>query len=317
MSAYKELSSKEEYEELVNRYDTFLFDCDGVIWEGSELIPGAKSVMDKLRAKGKDIIFVTNNATKSRKDNLKKILDMGIHADVSEIFSSAYAAAVYIKHVLKFPSDRKVYVLGMSGIEHELAEEGVQTCGGTDPADNQFLPPLDFTSLQDENAIDPSVGAVLCGFDMHVSYLKLAKSFKHLTRPGAEDEQGPQAGQQGGGCYFLLTNDDSTFPAKGGPWPGAGALSAPLIFSTKRKPTIIGKPHKPMMDCIVAKKHFDPSKAIMVGDRLDTDIEFAINGGIDSLMVQTGISTKAEIDAKDAKVMPTYLIKSLGDLDVL
>ncbi|CAD7068693.1 hypothetical protein CF336_g9486 [Tilletia laevis] len=44
----------------------------------------------------------------------------------------------------------------------------------------------------------------------------------------------------------------------------------------------------------------------MVGDRLDTDIEFAINGGIDSLMVQTGISPKAEIDAKDAKVMPTY-----------
>lgn len=53
---------------------------------------------------------------------------------------------------------------------------------------------------------------------MHMSYIKLAKAFKHITRPGAE---GPvEAGKKGGGCHFILTNDDSTFPAKGGPWPG-------------------------------------------------------------------------------------------------
>lgn len=136
----------------------------------------------------------------------------------SEIFSSSYAAAAYLKDVLKFPLDRKVYVLGMHGIEEELDAVGIQHCGGTDPEDNRFLPTLDFTSLQDEKAIDPAVAAVLCGFDMHINYVKLCKAFKHISRPGA---LGPvKANESGGGCHFILTNDDSTFPAAGGPWPG-------------------------------------------------------------------------------------------------
>lgn len=49
----------------------------------------------------------------------------------SEIFSSAYAAAVYLKRVVNFPADRKVYVLGMEGIEDELDAEGIQHVGGT------------------------------------------------------------------------------------------------------------------------------------------------------------------------------------------
>ena len=60
-----------------------------------------------------------------------------LHADLvltvrkDEIFGSAYAAAVYISSVLKLPKDKKVFVIGMEGIEEELAEEGVQYCGGT------------------------------------------------------------------------------------------------------------------------------------------------------------------------------------------
>lgn len=176
-----------------------------------------------------------------------------------------------------------------------------------------FLPTLDFTSLLQPDVIDGKVGAVLCGFDMHMSYIKLAKAFKHITRPGAASSS-PLAGESGGGCHFILTNDDSTFPAKGGPWPGAGSLSAPLVFSSKRQPTIIGKPHRHMLDCIEAVKPFDKSRALFVGDRLDTDIAFANDGGINSLLVLTGISTKEEIDAEDAKIIPNYLTQSLGDL---
>jgi 4-nitrophenyl phosphatase len=124
---------------------------------------------------------------------------------------------------LKFPADRKVYVIGMHGIEEELDAAGIQHCGGTAPEDNQFLPGGDFSSLRTEEAIDPSVAAVMCGFDMHLNYTKLCKAFKHITREGAE---GPvKANERGGGCHFILTNDDSTFPAAGGPWPGEFALS--------------------------------------------------------------------------------------------
>lgn len=314
-SAYTHLQNIADYEDLLSKYDTFLFDCDGVLWSGDETIPGVVSVLQKLRHRGKSVIFVTNNASKSRQTYLKKFAGMDIQASLDEVFSSSYASAVYLKKVLNFPADRKVYVIGMHGIEEELQAENILHCGGTDPEDNKFLPALDFTSLQNDDAIDPKVGAVVCGFDMHMSYIKLAKAFKHLTRPGFD---GPvEAGASGGGCHFILTNDDSTFPAKGGPWPGAGSLSAPLIFSTKRTPTIVGKPHKPMLDCIIATKHFDPKRAIMVGDRLNTDIEFAKAGGIASMLVLTGISKKEEIEGPDAKTVPDYLINSLGDLDAL
>ncbi|TKY88541.1 hypothetical protein EX895_002529 [Sporisorium graminicola] len=314
-SAYKYLQNTSDYEDLLSKYDTFLFDCDGVLWSGDETIPGVVSVLQKLRQRGKSIIFVTNNASKSRQTYLKKFAGMNIEAAIDEVFSSSYASAVYLKKVLDFPADRKVYVIGMHGIEEELDAENILHCGGTDPEDNKFLPALDFTSLQNEDAIDPKVGAVVCGFDMHMSYIKLAKAFKHLTRPGFD---GPvEAGVNGGGCHFILTNDDSTFPAKGGPWPGAGSLSSPLIFSTKRTPTIVGKPHKPMLDCIIATKQFDPKRAIMVGDRLNTDIEFAKAGGIASLLVLTGISTRDEIESPHAKTVPDYLIDSLGNLDAV
>ncbi|KAJ1025892.1 hypothetical protein NDA16_002518 [Ustilago loliicola] len=314
-SGYKYLQNTSDYESLLAKYDTFLFDCDGVLWSGDETIPGIVSVLQKLRSRGKQIIFVTNNASKSRATYLKKFAGLNIQADIDEVFSSSYASAVYLKKVLNFPEDRKVYVIGMHGIEEELDALGIKHCGGSDPNDNKFLPALDFTSLQNDEAIDPKVGAVVCGFDMHMSYLKLAKAFKHLTRPGFDGAV--KAGQVGGGCHFILTNDDSTFPAKGGPWPGAGSLSAPLIFSTKRTPTIVGKPHKPMLDCIIATKHFDPKRAIMVGDRLNTDIEFAKQGGIASLLVLTGISKREEVEGEHAKTVPDYVVDSLGDFDAV
>lgn len=143
---------------------------------------------------------------------------INLHDLQSEIISSSFAAAAYLKDVLKFPTDRKVYVLGMHGIEEELDAVGISHCGGTDPEDNKFLPAMDFSSLQKPDAIDPSVGAVMCGFDMNVNYIKLCKAFKYITREGAE---GPvREGEKGGGCLYVHTNSDSTFPAAGGPWPG-------------------------------------------------------------------------------------------------
>jgi 4-nitrophenyl phosphatase len=76
----KKLSSTEEYSDLIAKYDTFLFDCDGVLWSGDEIIPGAVKVLEKLRSKGKQVIFVTNNASKSRKAIKVKFDKLNIEA---------------------------------------------------------------------------------------------------------------------------------------------------------------------------------------------------------------------------------------------
>ena len=68
-------------DEIIKNSDVFIFDCDGVIWKGDSLIPGVPAVLDKLRAQGKMIFFVTNNSTKSRKGYLKKFTGLGLNVD--------------------------------------------------------------------------------------------------------------------------------------------------------------------------------------------------------------------------------------------
>ncbi|KAF8843499.1 2-phosphoglycolate phosphatase [Paxillus ammoniavirescens] len=290
------LSSKEDYEALLEKYDTWMFDCDGVLWHGDRPIEGAVEVLDILRKRGKRILFVTNNASKSRKSYKGKFDQLGVEARVDEIYGSAYAAAVYISSVMKLPKNKKVYVIGMSGIEEELREEGVSFIGGTDPADNTFEP-FSLTNF----TLDPDVAAVLCGLDLKINYTKLSKAFQYLTR-------NPD-------CLFLATNEDSTFPSADGLLPGAGSISAPLRFALERDPISIGKPAKTMLDCIQAKVHFDPERTIMVGDRLNTDILFGQAGGLATLLVLTGITLKEDITGPNASmIIPKYITESIGDL---
>ncbi|KAF9495202.1 2-phosphoglycolate phosphatase [Pleurotus eryngii] len=293
------LSSDADYAGLLDRYDVFMFDCDGVLWQGDELIDGAVEVLALLRRRKKQIVFVTNNATKSRKTYKKKFDHLGVEAHVDEIYGSAFASAVYISSVIKLPKDKKVFVIGMEGMEEELRDEGISYIGGTDPEDCTFEP-LSLTEFKP----DPSVGAVICGLDTHMTYRKLSKAFQYLTR-------NPE-------CHFLASNEDSTYPVAGGRLLGAGAISAPLRFALGKDPISIGKPATTMLDCIKAKIDFDPKRTIMIGDRLNTDILFGQNGGLATLLVLTGITSEADISGPNASpIVPDFVTRSIGDLRVL
>ncbi|KAI6112387.1 HAD-like domain-containing protein [Pisolithus croceorrhizus] len=245
---------------------------------------------------GKRLLFVTNNATKSRRSYKTKFDQLGIEAHVDEIYGSAYAAAVYISSVMKLPKDKKVYVIGMSGLEEELRNEGVSYVGGTDPADCT----LESFSLADFTP-DPDVAAVLCGLDTAINYTKLSKAFHYLHR-------GPS-------CQFLVTSEDSTIPSTHGLLPGIGAVSALLRFALNRDPLSVGKPAKTMLDCIQAKVHFDPKRTIMIGDRLNTDILFGQTGGLATLLVLTGVTSEENITGPNAStIVPDYVTPSIADL---
>jgi len=202
---------------------------------------------------------------------------------------------------MKLPKNQKVYVIGAEGLEQELASEGISYLGGTSEEDSRAgdFKVADFKP-------DTSVSAVLCGLDTSITYTKLAKAFIYLTRPASECPGGRAT-------EFLVTNEDPTYPAGHALLPGAGSISAPLRFSLKRDPLSLGKPSRGMMDCIKAKHQFDPKKAIMVGDRLDTDIAFGKMGGLTTLLVLTGVTTEEEAGTDD-ELRPDYIIQSIGDL---
>jgi len=142
---------------------------------------------------------------------------------------------------------------------------------------------------------------VLCGLDTSINYTKLSKAFTYL--------------RSNKDCAFLATNTDSTYPSAEGLLPGAGSISAPLSFALGRQPVSIGKPASTMLDCVKAKYNFEPKRTIMVGDRLNTDIEFGKNGGLATLLVLTGITHESEVVGPSAsKTVPDYFTSSIGDL---
>ncbi|KAH0553429.1 hypothetical protein GP486_006500 [Trichoglossum hirsutum] len=270
-------------------------------------LEGGREALEMLRNEGKQIIFVTNNSSKSRADYKKKFDNMGITASVDEIFGSAYSAAIYISRILRLPKNEKVFVLGESGIEAELRSEDISFVGGTDPDLRRDMQPSDYARMASGDAIDPAVTVVLAGLDFHINYIKLATAFHYLRRPGVR---------------FLVTNTDATLPHSREVFPGAGAISAPLITMMRSlnlgiEPIPMGKPNQTMMDAIEGKFKFDRSRTCMVGDRLSTDIKFGIDGGLGgTLGVLTGIMREEDLlrvgNEKDRR--PTAYVGRLGDL---
>jgi len=294
------LDSRAKIDTFIDQFDVFLFDCDGVLWSGDHVFPRVAEAIDMLRSRGKRLVFVTNNSTKSRRDYKKKFDKVGIRAEEEEVFGSSYSAAVYIARIMKLPAPKnKVFVLGETGIEQELASEGVPYCAGTDEAFRREITDADYKSIADGSQLDPDVAVVLAGLDFHPSYLKWALAQAYIRK----------------GAKFLATNIDTTLPSAGTLFPGAGATFAPLTAAVGQEPLSLGKPSQAMMDAIEGRFQFDRKRACMVGDRLNTDIQFGIEGGLGgTLAVLTGVSKKEDFLAADAKVVPRAYIDQLGDL---
>ncbi|KAF9542286.1 hypothetical protein EC957_002170 [Mortierella hygrophila] len=291
----QKLTTVDQYKTFLDKYDTFLLDCDGVLWHGSHVLDGILDTVKFLRENGKQLVFVSNNSTLSRKNYVKKFAKLGIHAEEKDIFSSSFATALYLRNILNFPKDKRAFVIGESGIVDELKEVGIETCGASEDT-GVVMAHGDFGSIEQ----DPTIGAVVCGFDINLNYRKLAKAFTYLNNK----EQN---------AHFILTNDDSTFPAPNGIFPGTGSLCQPLITALKRQPMVMGKPNQPMLDCFFSNYHTDPARTCMVGDRLDTDIAFGANGNIATLLVLTGVSTEEEAVDPNHPIKPSYIIQSFGE----
>ena len=171
--------------------------------------------------------------------------------------------------------------------------------GGTDPSLRRNISPEDYGLIASGDALDSTVGVVLVGLDYHINYLKLALAFAYLQR----------------GAKFLATNLDSTLPNARALFPGAGSISAPLIKMTGKEPLALGKPAQAMMDAIEGKFKFDRRRTCMVGDRLDTDIRFGIEGGLGgTLAVLTGVTKKEDLEEGASKIKPMFYAEKLGDL---
>ncbi|MEO5831988.1 MAG: HAD-IIA family hydrolase [Nakamurella sp.] len=107
------------------------------------------------------------------------------------------------------------------------------------------------------------------------------------------------------GADWVAANVDATLPTDRGLLPGNGAMVSVLITATGRHPRVAGKPARPMIDTAIAR--YGSTSPLVVGDRLDTDIEAAVTAGVPSLLVFTGVSTPAEVIGAPASRRPVHL----------
>ncbi|KAI0220478.1 Glycerol-3-phosphate phosphatase [Lamellibrachia satsuma] len=279
-------------------------DCDGVLWKGNHVIPGTQEAIEKLRKLGKKVLFVTNNSTKTRAEYVKKCASLGFTAQEDEIIGSSYVTAQYIKHTLKYTG--KVYIVGPRGLAQELDAVGIPNFGaGPDLLDT--LDDGEFAKLP----LDPEVKCVVVGFDRDFNYVKLCRATAYLRRKG---------------CIFVATNTDTGLPMNDRFIPGTGTMVAAVAEGAERQPDVIcGKPHQPIFDTVKELHKADPKRCVMIGDRLNTDIELVHNCGLGAaLLVLTGCSTLEEVRQKqssnsiaDQRLVPHFYLPSLAQLGPL
>ncbi|KAK9227839.1 hypothetical protein WN943_012896 [Citrus x changshan-huyou] len=326
-----ELLSANNITALFDSVDAFLFDCDGVIWKGDKLIDGVRQTLDVLRSKGKKLIFVTNNSRRSRRQYAHKFHSLGVSVSEDEMFSSSFAAAMYLK-VNNFPQENKVYVIGGEGILEELRQAGYTGLGG--PEDGEKRVQLKSNCLFEH---DKNVGAVVVGLDPHINYYKLQLWLSGETgvEPGhgfsilLSNEKdflksmiviliaryGTLCIRENPGCLFIATNRDAVGHLTDlQEWPGAGCMVAAMCASTEKEPIVVGKPSTFMMEILSKKFQIASSRMCMVGDRLDTDILFGQNAGCKTLLVLSGVTTQSTLQDPSNNIQPDYYTNQVSDI---
>jgi glycerol 3-phosphatase-2 len=115
------------------------------------------------------------------------------------------------------------------------------------------------------------------------------------------------------GARWVVTNADRTLPSPRGPLPGNGSLVAAVATALGRGPDeVVGKP-APELFAAAAARH-GARRPLVVGDRLDTDVEGAVRAGMDSLLVLTGVTRPAELLAAQPEHRPTHIAADLSGL---
>ena len=187
-------------------------------------------------------------------------------------------------------------MIGETGISEELDLVGVSHIGGEADADKKVT--LASGVLMEH---DKDVAAVIVGFDRNVNYYKI----QYATLCIRENP----------GCEFIATNMDAvTHLTDAQEWAGNGSMVGAIKGSTKREPTVVGKPDPFMLDYIANKFKIRKDQICMVGDRLDTDILFGKDGGLRTLLVLSGVTTEETLKSLDNTIHPDFYTSKLGDL---
>jgi 4-nitrophenyl phosphatase len=256
-----------------------IIDMDGVLWHGTNPVPGLTDFFQTLHDLDIRFILATNNASLTPEQYVAKLARMGVSVAQDQILTSGIATALYLSEQVN-PAESRVFVVGEDGATLPLIERGF-TLTGLYEVNN------------DKEPNKKGADIVVCGKDETLSWAKLATATLNIRA----------------GARFIGTNADTTLPTEYGLTHGNGAILAALEAATGVTPIIIGKPEPIIYQQALNLLGVDPDETVAIGDRLETDILGAVRTGIRSIMVLTGVST--ENDLKEADYQPTWVMHDI------
>ena len=257
-------------------YDAYIFDLDGTIYLGDGLLPGAKRLIEGLRANGKVVKFLSNNPTKDPHMYQEKLERLGLPTSLDDIANTVVTTTRWLTD---HHPDAKLFVIGEEPLQRALRGAG-------------------FTLTDDPEQIDIVISSYDRGFDYHKLQIAFDAIWFHKR------------------AFLIQTNPDRFCPFPGGRGePDCAAIVAAIEACTGTKCRLnLGKPDPIMLHAALAGLDVEPERAVMVGDRLQTDIQMALDTNMVSALVLTGEATADDVRALDPAHNPTYVMDRIDRL---
>ena len=257
-------------------YDAYVFDMDGTIYLGDELLPGAQRLVDELRRRDVPVRFLSNNPTRDPDMYAAKLTKLGLPTPVADV---ANTVVTTVRWLLLHRPGAVVFPIAEEPLIRALAAAGI------------------------EMSDDPSrIDVVISSYDRSFDYRKLQIAFDAIWYHRRAE--------------LVETNPDRYCPFPGGRGePDCAAITAAIEACTgTRKVASFGKPDPIMVEEALRGLDVAPSDCLMIGDRLMTDVAMAVDAGMASCLVLTGDSTREEAEALPADRRPTYVVSRVDEL---
>ena len=251
-----------------------IFDMDGTIYLGKDLIDGSLETFKKLNEENIEYVFFTNNSSHDLDFYYEKIKNFGIKCDRNKNFYSSTEVAI---SYLKEQGLKRLFVIGNKSLKNKIAKD------------------FEIVENYSENE---KIDGVLAGFSTELVYQELRDACLFL-----ETRDIP----------FIATNGDYRCPIENGLYiPDCGGMIEWIRLATNKKARVMGKPDPEVVYTLARMFNVSLDEVVVIGDRIYTDILVGVNANVTSVMVLSG-ETKME-DLKNYSYRPTYIINSIKEL---
>ena len=257
-------------------YEAYVFDMDGTIYLGDDLLPGAARLVTELRRREIPVRFLSNNPTRDPDMYAAKLTRLGLPTGVDDI---ANTVVTTVRWLMDHRPGAVVFPIAEEPLCRALVAAGI------------------------EISEDPSrIDIVISSYDRHFDYRKLQIAFDAIWFHRRAE--------------LIETNPDRYCPFPGGRGePDCAAITAAIEACTgTRKVASLGKPDPVMVEEALRGLDVAPADCLMIGDRLMTDVAMAVDAGMASGLVLTGDSTREQAEALPADRQPTYVVDRVDEL---